>query len=146
MYKIAASIRAVEKFQFIAIITVMTDPITVANAFAPHAHPIITLLPDPRYLSPVGNIIPIGIPRIEIRRKVVNSLMIRFIWISRYVKLNRNSAYKISIRQIKIDTYKIVFSRNSLLTLLENRLPIPEDTSNAKIMAEMEYAGFPRNN
>ena len=91
-----------EKFQLMAIITVRTDPRTVANALAPQAHPIMVRWVSPRYLSPVGKNMPMGTPIMEINTNVVRNLNARLRLINKYTILKRKNEYNTNTRNTNI--------------------------------------------
>ena len=86
-----------------AMITVKTDPRTVANALAPHAHPIMVLLVSPRYLRPVGKNIPMGTPIRERKTRVVRNLSARLNLMNKYTALRRKNEYNTNTRNTKME-------------------------------------------
>jgi hypothetical protein len=121
-----------------AIITVITDPKTVAKALDPQAHPIIDFCFLPKYSIPVGKNIPIKKPGIKIRMNVINILHIRAKWMNEDMILNKNREYKVNIKNNSTEKIRMKFFPTILLIFLDKSDPIPEETNREEIMAEIE--------
>ena len=121
-----------------AIITVITEPKTVAKAFDPHAHPIMDFCFLPKYSIPVGKNIPIKKPGTKMRIKVITTLHNRVKWMSDDMILNKKREYRAKTQNNSTEKIKTKFFPTICLILLDKSEPIPEETSKEEIMAEIE--------